>query len=55
MKIQKVTKETQAKVYALLRRAFPGSAYEAELVQKLHENGRPLQEWVCLHTNKVIA
>lgn len=55
MKIQKVTQETQAKVYALLRRAFPGSAYEAELVQKLHENGRPLQEWVCLHTNKVIA
>lgn len=55
MKIQKVTTETRVKVYALLHRAFPGSAYEAELVQKLHENGRPLQEWVCIHTNKVIA
>ncbi len=55
MKIQKVTKETQAKVYALLRRAFPGSAYETGLVQKLHENDKPIHEWVCIHTNKVIA
>jgi putative acetyltransferase len=55
MKIQKVAKEHHAKVYALLRRAFPGSAYEAGLVQKFHENGRPVHEWVCIHTNKVIA
>jgi len=55
MKIQKVTKEHHAKVYALLRRAFPGSEYEAGLVRKLHENGRPLQEWVCIHTGKAIA
>ncbi|BCR06466.1 N-acetyltransferase [Desulfuromonas versatilis] len=55
MKIQKVTKENHAKVYALLRRAFPGSEYEAGLVQKLHENGKPVHEWVCIHTNKVIA
>jgi len=55
MKIQKVTKETHAKVYALLRRAFPGSEYEAGLVRKLHENCRPVHEWVCIHTNKVIA
>lgn len=55
MKIQKVTKELHAKVYALLRRAFPGSEYEAHLVQKFHENGRPVHEWVCIHTNKVIA
>jgi len=55
MKIQKVTEETRAKVYALLRRAFPGSDYEAELVQKLHEHGKPPYEWVCIHTNKVIA
>jgi len=55
MKIQKVTEETRAKVYALLRRAFPGSDYEAELVQKFHENGKPPYEWVCIHTNKVIA
>ena len=55
MKIQKLTEENYAKVQALLRSAFPGSEYEAGLVQKLHENGRPVHEWVCLHTNKVIA
>ena len=55
MKIQKVTEDTRAKVYALLRRAFPGSEYEAELVRKFHENGKPVHEWVCLHTNKAIA
>jgi putative acetyltransferase len=55
MKIQKVTEETRAKVYALLRSTFAGSGYEAELVRKLHENGRPMQEWVCLHINKAIA
>lgn len=55
MKIQKVTKETHAKVYALLRCAFPGSEYEAELVRKLHANDKPVHEWVCLHINKVIA
>ncbi len=55
MKIQKVTKENQAKVYALLRRAFAGSEYEAGLVQKLHDNGRPIHDWVCIHTNKAIA
>lgn len=55
MKIQKVTEEHRAKVYALLRRAFPGSEYEAALVRKFHENGRPIHEWVCLHTHKAIA
>ncbi|MDA3902144.1 MAG: N-acetyltransferase [Desulfuromusa sp.] len=55
MKIQKLTKENYAKVYALLRRAFPGSEYEAVLVQKFHDNEKPLHEWVCLHTNKAIA
>ena len=55
MKIQKVTEETRSKVYALLQRAFPGSDYEAQLVQKLHEHGKPPYEWVCIHTNKVIA
>lgn len=55
MKIQQVTAETHAKVYAFLRRAFAGSAYEAELVRKLHENGKPVHEWVCIHINKVIA
>jgi putative acetyltransferase len=55
MKIQKVTIEHRAKVYALLQRAFPNSDYEAGLVQKLHENARPVHEWVCIHTSKVIA
>lgn len=55
MKIQKVTIENRPKVYALLQRAFPGSDYEASLVQKLHENGRPVHEWACIHTSKVIA
>jgi putative acetyltransferase len=55
MKIQKVTKENQAKAYALLRNAFPGSEYEAELVQKLHENGKQVHDWVCIHSNKAIA
>jgi putative acetyltransferase len=55
MKIQKLTAENRPKVYALLQRAFPYSSEEVELVQKLHEHGRPLHEWVCLHTNKVIA
>lgn len=55
MKIQKVTPEHRPKVYALLQRAFPGSDHEVRLVQKLHENGKTLHEWVCIHTNKVIA
>lgn len=55
MKIQKVTAEHHAKVYALLRAAFPGSDYEVALVQKLHENRKPIHDWVCLHVNKAIA
>lgn len=55
MKIQKATIEHRPKVYALLQRAFPGSDYEARLVQKLHEINKDLHEWVCIHTNKVIA
>src|SRR5512138_1717644 len=55
MKIQKLTVENRPKAYALLRRAFPSSEYEAGLVEKLHENGKPIHEWVCIHTSKVIA
>ncbi len=55
MKIQIVTEQNRAKIYALLRRAFPRSAFEADLVQKLHENGKPVHEWVCIQTNKAIA
>jgi putative acetyltransferase len=55
MKIQKLTEENRPRVYALLQRAFPYSTYETGLVQKLHENGRDVHEWVCIHTNKVVA
>jgi putative acetyltransferase len=55
MKIQKLSIENRPRVYALLQCAFPGSSYEARLVQKLHENGRSLHEWVCIHVNKAIA
>ena len=55
MKIQKLKAEHRAKAYALLRRAFPGSEYEARLVQQLHENDKPIHEWVCLQTGKAIA
>jgi len=55
MKIQKLTEENRPRVYALLRLAFPYSDYEAGLVEKLHENGRAIHEWVCIHSNKIIA
>lgn len=55
MKIRKVTKETQTKAYALLRSAFPGSSYEENLVQQFHQHETPIHEWICIHTNKVIA
>jgi len=55
MKIQRVNQENLAKACALLRRAFAGSDYEAELVQQLHENGRSVHDWICLHSNKAIA
>ena len=55
MKIRKLTSENFIKASGLLRHAFPGSAYEVQLVEKLHENGKAMHEWVCIHTNKVIA
>lgn len=55
MKIQKVSEANQAKAYALLNRVASGAKYEASLVQRLHENGKLVHGWVCLHTNKVIA
>ncbi len=55
MKIQKLSIENRPKVYALLQRAFPNSNYEAGLVQKFHEGGKTLHEWVCIHVNKAIA
>ena len=55
MKIRKVTAEHLAKVVALLRAAFPDSEYEAQLVQDLHAHGKVIHDWVCIHTNKIIA
>jgi putative acetyltransferase len=55
MKIQRVTPDNQAKAYALLRRAFPGSDDEARLVEQLHAHGKPVHDWICLHTGKAIA
>lgn len=55
MKIQKLGEENRPKAYALLRRAFPYSEYEAGLVQKLHENGRSMHEWICIQSGKAIA
>ena len=55
MKIRKLTPENYDKVSALLRQAFPGSTYEAQLVENFHKHGRAVHEWVCIHTNTVIA
>lgn len=55
MKIRKVSDENLAKAVALLQRSFRDSQYEAQLVQKLHEHGRVIHDWVCIHTNRVIA
>jgi putative acetyltransferase len=55
MKIRKVTPDLQPKATALLRNAFPRSNYEMRLVENLHKNGKELHEWVCIHTNKVVA
>ena len=55
MKIRELTPKNYVKASALLRQAFPGSTYEVQLVENLHKNGRAVYEWVCLHTNKIIA
>ncbi|MBU0663316.1 MAG: N-acetyltransferase [Proteobacteria bacterium] len=55
MKIRKLTPEEYAKASALLHQAFPGSAYEVQLVETLHQKGKTMHEWVCIHINKVIA
>ena len=55
MKIRKLTPENYAKASALLRQAFPKSTYEVTLVENFHENGTEVHEWVCVHTNRIIA
>ncbi len=55
MKIRKLTPENYAKASGLLRQAFKNSTDEVQLVEKLHENGKIMHEWVCIHVNKIIA
>ena len=55
MKIRKLTSENYPKASALLRQAFPGSNYEVKLVENFHKNGKAVHEWVCIHTNTIIA
>ncbi len=55
MKIRKLTPENYPKAAALLLKAFPDSSYEEKLVENLHENGRDVLDWVCIHRNKIIA
>ena len=55
MKIRKLTPENYAKASALLRQAFPGSTFEVQLVENFHKNGKDVHEWVCVHTNRIIA
>ena len=55
MKISKLTDEDYPKAYALLRKAFPNTTYETQLVEKLHANGKIVKEWACIHINTIIA
>ena len=55
MKIRPLTPEHYPKVAALLLQAFPRSKYEVNLFDKLHQKGRVLHEWVCLHRDTVTA
>ena len=55
MKIRKLTPENYSKVSALLRQAFPGSAYEVKLVENFHKQERKIHEWICVHSNRAIA
>ena len=55
MKIRKLTPENFGKAYALLHQAFPRSTYEIQLAEKFHKNEKAVHEWVCIHTNTIIA
>ena len=55
MKIRKLTSDNYGKASALLRQAFPRSSYEMRLVEKFHDNGTEVHEWICIHVGKVIA
>ena len=55
MKIRKLTPEYYPKAAALLLQAFPRNKYEVQLFDKLHEKGKALHEWVCIHRDTVTA
>ncbi|PHR28969.1 MAG: GNAT family N-acetyltransferase [Desulfotalea sp.] len=55
MKIRSVSPEIYPKVLGLLKQSFPRSNKEVVLIEKLHKKNTELDEWVCLHINKVIA
>ncbi|MBN2038884.1 MAG: GNAT family N-acetyltransferase [Spirochaetes bacterium] len=55
MKIRKLTPEHNAKVLSLLKQAFPGSKYEVQLFENLHQNERLLHEWTCILRGRVVA
>lgn len=55
MKIRKLTPENRFKAAALLHQAFSPSRYEEQLIENLHQHGRTVYEWVCIHTNTFVA
>lgn len=55
MKIRTVTSQNQNKALALLGQSFTGSTYEVHLVEKLHEHGKVIYDWVGINANKVVA
>lgn len=55
MKIRPLAPEDHAKAAALLLQAFPAGSHEAQLVADLRAHGKTMHEWVCIHTNRVIA
>lgn len=55
MKIRKLTEDNYDRVSALLLQSFPGSKYELNLFENLHENNKDLHEWVCIHIGKIAA
>lgn len=55
MKIRHLLPEHYPKTAALLQRAFSPSRYEVQLFENLHQKGRVIYEWVCLHRDTVIA
>jgi putative acetyltransferase len=55
MKIRKLTPENYPKTSALLHRAFSPGRYEVQLFEKLHEKGRVMYDWVCIHRDTITA